>query len=139
MKNRYLYEDKEKLIEDIKKLQNYEGYIQFSDTKIRACDIFQKDDGIATKIDPTKGFVYEAHFSNGEESISIKQVNATWLVCVTDISNITEEDTEIFHALEQNVKMAQIWEAKEDELCEGMKVKKLQKVVFVGFVKGETK
>jgi CRISPR type III-associated protein (TIGR04423 family) len=29
--------------------------------------------------------------------------------------------------------MAQIWREEPDELCEGMSVKKLQKVVFAGF------
>lgn len=36
------------------------------------------------------------------------------------------------------VRMAQIWEEREDNLCEGMKVKKLKKVVFIGF-EGDSK
>lgn len=124
----------EETINYIKKLQNYEGYIQFSDEKIRPCDIFTKDDVIADKLETTKGFVYEAHFSNGEKSISIKQINADWFVSQTDISNVSDEDVQTYWALEKNVKMAQIWQEEADEFCEGMMVKKLKKVVFAGFV-----
>ena len=35
--------------------------------------------------------------------------------------------------------MAQIWATQSDALCEGMEVKKLSKVVFAGFEKGESK
>jgi len=127
--------DKTEILKYINSLRGYEGYVQFSNRPIE--DIWTQKSDIS--VDAKDGFVYEAHFSNGVESISIKQVNATWLVCVTEIANIKEEDTEIFHALEKNVKMAQIWEEVADPLCEDMKVKKLQKVLFAGFVKGEAK
>ena len=131
------------MIEDIKKLQGYDGYIQFSDKKIRSCDIF-KDDDIAMKIDPTAGFIYEAHFCNGVESIQIRQVNDRWLVSTTDLTNKEfdisyEEYISDIENFPYKVKMAQIWETQEDPLCEGMQVKKLTKVVFVGFEKGERK
>jgi len=35
------------------------------------------------------------------------------------------------------IRMAQIWEPEPDELCEGMSVMKLKKVVFAGFEKDE--
>jgi CRISPR type III-associated protein (TIGR04423 family) len=127
--------DKTEILEYINSLRGYEGYVQFSDRPIE--DIWTQKSDIS--IDAKGGFVYEAHFSNGVESISIKQVNATWLVCVTEIADIKEEDTEIFHALEKNVKIAQVWDEVIDSLCGDMKVKKLKKVVFAGFVKGESK
>jgi CRISPR type III-associated protein (TIGR04423 family) len=127
--------NKTEILEYINSLRGYEGYVQFSNRPIE--DIWTQKSDIG--VDAKDGFVYEAHFSNGVESISIKQLNATWLISKTDISNIKEEDTEIFYALEQNVKMAQIWEEVTDPLCEDMKVKKLQKVVLVGFVRGESK
>ena len=139
MKNKYLYEEKEKLIEDIKKLRNYEGYIQFSDTKIRACDLFQKDDDIATKIEPTKGFIYEAHFYNEitKTSIAIKQLNGSLLVSETVLTDEKYDVSyeEYISDIEKfsKIRMAQIWEAESDTLCEDMKVKKLQKVIFAGF------
>jgi len=123
------------ILEYINSLRGYEGYVQFSDRPIE--DIWTQKSDI--DVDAKKGFVYEAHFSNGVESISIRQLNDTWFISKTDISNIKEEDTEVFHALEQNVKMTQVWEEIVDPLCEDMKVKKLQKVLFVGFVKGESK
>jgi len=148
MKNKYLndkYNDNEILIEDIKKLQNYEGYIQFSDTKIRACDLFQQGDKISTKIEPTEGFVYEAHFYNEttKTSIGIKQVNESWLVSETVLTNEKYDVSyeEYISDIENFPKiiMAQIWEEVPDHLCEDMVVKKLQKVLFAGFEKGESK
>jgi len=127
--------NREEIENYINSLKSYEGYVQFSDRAIE--DIWRDKSDIS--IDAKDGFVYEAHFCNGVESIGIKQINGSWFVSVTDISNIQEEDIETYYALEQNVKMAQIWEAVEDEYCEGMRVKKIQKVVFAGFKKGDTK
>jgi len=136
MESKYTFENKNNLIEDIKKLEGYEGYIQFSDTKIRNCDIFKKGENIALKIQPTEGFVYEAHFCNDTESIAIKQINGDWLVSTTPLSEVKniETDIEIYHAIGGlKVKMAQIWEEEDDELCDNMPVLKLKKVVFAGF------
>ena len=135
------------VIEYINSLKAYEGYVQFSDTPLRECDVFEGYQDI--KLTPTKGFVYEAHFTNGKESIMIRQQNAEWVVSTTDdISKVEEKDMNLY-ALEKTshlkdvksewVKMAQIWEAKADKLCDGMEVMKLQKVVFAGFEKGESK
>ena len=126
-------ETKTKIVEYINSLKGYEGYVQFSDRPIE--DIWTQRSDIT--IDAKDGFVYEAHFCNGVESIGIRQVNATWLVSKTDISNVPSEDTEIYFAHGKNVKMAQIWKNEKDEFCEGMLVKKLTKVVFAGFIKGE--
>ena len=119
----------------INSLKDYEGYVQFSDRPIE--DIWTQKSDI--NIDSKDGFVYEAHFCNGSKSISIKQINDSWFVSTSNISNISDEETQVYHAFEQNVKMAQIWEEVADELCEGMKVKKIKKVVFVGFEKGASK
>jgi CRISPR type III-associated protein (TIGR04423 family) len=124
---------KEEIVEYINSLQGYEGYVQFSDRPIE--DIWTQKSNIT--VNAKDGFVYEAHFCNGVESIGIKQINAEWLVSKTDISNIKDEDTLAYFSYEKNVKMAQIWEEEADEFCEGMKVKKLKKVVFDGFVGGE--
>ncbi len=123
--------NKTEVIDYINSLKGYEGYVQFSDRPIE--DIFTISSDI--QVDPKKGFVYEAHFSNGKESIAIRQINDEWMVAKTDISNIHEDDKQIYHALGKNVEMAQIWEEEEDPLCEGMKTKKLKKVVFAGFAK----
>jgi CRISPR type III-associated protein (TIGR04423 family) len=140
-----MLESNSKVLEYINKLEGYRGYVQFSHRPLEQKDIFEdKDPDIAE----TKGFVYEAHFCNGNESIMIRQQNAEWVVSLTDISTLVKED-EAFYALEKTtlltdvksnwVKMAQIWESKEDALCDEMNVMKLQKVVFAGFAekKGE--
>ncbi len=124
--------NKQAIIAYINSLKGYEGYVQFSDRPIE--DIWTQRGDV--NIDAKDGFVYEAHLYNGSDSISIKQVNDVWLVDET--KDIPLTDTEIFVGINNlKVKMAQIWEAKEDPLCEGMKVKKLTKVVFAGFEKGE--
>ncbi len=134
---------KQEAINYINSLEGYQGYIQFSHRPIdREKDICLA--GEVKKIDESEnGFIYEAHFCNGIESIQIRQVNDSWLVSTTDISNVDENDTQKYISDIENfpydVKMAQIWEAKEDPLCEGMQVKKLTKVVFTGFFKGERK
>jgi len=119
----------------INSLKGYEGYVQFSDRPIE--DIWTQKSDIS--IDSKDGFIYEAHFCNGTQSISIKQINNSWFVSTTDVSNISDEDTQLYHAFEKNVKMAQVWEEVADELCEGMKVQKIKKVVFVGFKQGDSK
>jgi CRISPR type III-associated protein (TIGR04423 family) len=122
------------VIEYINGLKGYEGYVQFSNRPIKIEeDVFMGRD---PKVEEKEGFVYEAHFSNAVESIAIRQQNEAWLVSV---SNIENAELETFHAIAGlKVNMAQIWVEKEDELCEGMKVKKLQKVVFAGFERGES-
>lgn len=121
------------IIAYINSLSGYEGYVQFSHRPIDIQkDIFREAN---PKVENEKGFIYEAHFSNGIESISIRQLNESWLVSTT---NITNAELETFHAIaDLKVNMAQIWEAKEDTLCENMKVMKLEKVVFAGFEKGD--
>ena len=97
-------------------------------------DIFLGND---PQVKDEDGFIYEAHFCNDKESVSIKQINNSWLVSKTDISNISSSDMQEFitdiEKFNYKAKMAQIWEEVEDELCENMKVKKLKKVVFAGF------
>ena len=130
------------IIEYINALKGYEGYVQFSDKPLRECDVFEGLQDISLSL--TDGFVYEAHFCNDVESIMIRQINAEWVVSKTDISKVEDKDMNLY-ALEKTshlqnlkvnwVKMAQIWKSKADELCEGMEVMKLEKVVFVGFEK----
>jgi len=126
--------NRREVIEYINELKEYEGYVQFSHRPIDLeRDLFPRTTDI--ELDNQQSFVYEAHFCNGQESIMIRQQNADWVVSKTDISSA---EFETFHGIAGlKVNMAQIWEEKPDELCEGMKVNKLQKVVFAGFEKGE--
>ncbi len=130
------------ILEFINNLKGYQGYIQMSDKPIT--DIWQNFSDIS--FTPTNGFVYEAHFCNYTESIAIKQINDTWLVSKTDISQQLEAkkqdkeypDIQTYHTIHgHKVNMGQIWEEVDDEFCENMKVLKLQKVVFAGFKGGK--
>jgi CRISPR type III-associated protein (TIGR04423 family) len=127
--------NRNEIVEFINSLKGYQGYVQFSDRPIEHIYTTATD----VQIDPQNGFVYEAHFYNGTESIAIKQVNESWLVSRTDISNVPDTDIVTYFSSSAKVKMAQIWEPEADELCDGIQVKKLKKVLFAGFVptKGE--
>jgi len=120
------------IIDYINTLKDYEGYIQMSDNPIS--DIREKFSDIS--FTPKSGFAYEAHFFNGTDSISVRQINDSWFVDET--KNISLEDTQHYFSKYGKVRMAQIWEEEIDPLCENMPVMKLKKVVFAGF-KGETK
>lgn len=116
------------VVEYINTLEGYEGYIQYSDRKIE--DIWTNKSNIVC--DPKDGFVLEAHFFNGTDSIVIRQINDIWLV--DESKNISLDYTKTFYiknGLKAN--MAQIWEIENDPLCEDLEVKKLKKVVFAGF------
>jgi len=133
--------NKTKVIEYINNLQNYQGYVQFSHRPIdKQKDIFLNSN---IKVEDKDGFIYEAHFCNGSNSIQIRQINDSWMVSQTDISNIPQNDIQTYISDIENfnykIKMAQIWEEVEDRYCENMKVKKLKKVVFAGFEKGDSK
>lgn len=125
----------EKAVEYINSLNGFSGYIQFSNKDIRKQDIF---DGATIDIESEDGFIYEAHFCDNKNSICIRQINSLWYVSISDISQVKKEDTQIYKSrviksFEKNIKMAQVWEEKEDEMCENFKVKKLQRLVFIGF------
>jgi len=126
---------REEVIEYINSLKGYEGYIQFSHRPIDIKkDIFIDKDPI---ISDERGFVLEAYFFNGQDSISIRQINSGWVV--DESKNIILEDIGTYHAIgDLKIKMAQQWRVKSDENCVNMEVMKLEKVVFAGFEKGES-
>ena len=123
--------NREEIVDYINSLKGYQGYIQMSNKPIS--NIWQSFSDINFTI--SDGFVYEAHFYNGKDSISIKQINSDWLI--DEVANVPLTDTQVYHAINGlKVKMAQIWELEEDEFCENMPVAKLKKVVFAGFENG---
>ncbi len=126
--------NREEIVAYINALNGYEGYIQYSHRAIDFDkDVFAKDDTIA--VETEKGFVYEAHFFNGTQSIKVRQFNNEWCVDVTD--NVPMTDVDTVDALSNfKVKMAQVWESKADKYCKDMQVQTLDKVVFAGFEKG---
>ncbi len=123
--------NREEILDYINGLKGYQGYVQFSDRPIE--DIFKDYTNI--KIKDKGGFVYEAYFFNGSDSITIKQINDSWIVDET--KNIPLLETQVYLTKDKiKIKMAQIWKSEEDKLCEDMKVLKLDKVVFAGFEGG---
>lgn len=111
--------------------RDYEGYVQFSHRPIDVDkDVFKNCKKV--EIADESGFIYEAHFYNGTDSITIRQINDSWYI--DEVKNAPLSDTQTYFAKDGlKVKMAQIWEEENDPLCEDMKVNKLKKVVFAGF------
>jgi len=131
-----MQKNKQEIENYVNSLDGYEGYIQFSDRPIE--DIFTTKQKI--NVDAKNGFIYEAYFYNDKESITIKQINDSWRIATTQILYSELDSNDIQTYLTSNgikINMAQIWEEKTDVLCEDMLVKKLQKIVFVGFVGDE--
>ena len=129
-------DNKKEVIDYINKLQGYQGYVQFSHRAIDSKkDIFNDE---TVQVEDESGFIYEAHFCNDKQSISIRQINDSWLISITDITglNDTQEYLTDISDFNYKVQMAQIWIAEDDPLCKNMKVKKLKKVVFAGFING---
>ena len=127
--------NKESVLMYINNLNGFRGYVQFSHREIDINkDIFTNSDPKVTKED---GFIYEAHFANDNEYVTIKQLNENWIANRDSLEN--SEIKEYYGIGGTKVKMAQIWKEEEDELCEDMLVKKLKKVVFAGFAQGDEK
>jgi CRISPR type III-associated protein (TIGR04423 family) len=125
--------NRSEVIKYINGLKGYEGYVQFSHRPIdMKKDIFiDKEPKVE---DEKEGFVLEAHFFNGVDSVTIRQINSEWLV--DENRAISLDDVHSYHGIESlELKMAQVWRAKKDKNCANMDVLKLEKVVFAGFKK----
>lgn len=131
-----VFDTKQEVIEFINTLAGYEGYVQFSHRRLdMQKDVFM--DGSVVKVEDEEGFIYEAHFFNGKDTVSIKQINNKWFV--DEENNIPLSDVQTFIAKDNlKVKMAQIWEKYEDELCEGLSAMRVKKIVFAGFEGGQS-
>ena len=123
----------------------FEGYIQMSDEKLDK--IFSSKQTLPSWEDlhKNKNFIFEACFFDGDRSLTIRQINNAFVVIDEKLSNYENKTEEIFIAksLENNMKLkakiTQIWEEKEDENCENIKVLKPTLLLFSGFIKGESK
>ena len=123
----------------------FEGYIQMSDEKLDK--IFSSKQTLPSWEDlhKNKNFIFEACFFDGDRSLTIRQINNAFVVIDEKLSNYENKTEEIFIAksLENNMKLkakiTQIWEEKEDENCENIKVLKPTLLLFSGFTKGDSK
>lgn len=124
----------------------FEGYIQMSDEKLNK--IFTSKQTLTSWENlHNKNFILEACLFDGDRSITIRQVNNKFAVIDKKLSDFSSENKkeEIFIAksnnenIELKAKITQIWEEKEDENCNNLKVLKPTLLLFSGFVKGEIK
>ena len=126
---------------------SFEGYIQMSDEKLNK--IFDTKETLPTwdSLHNNNNFILEACFFDGDRSITIRQVNDKFAVIDKKLSdfekeNITKENfiaKSMEDKVELKVTISQIWEEKEDENCENLKVLKPTIQLFSGFIKGESK
>ena len=125
---------KEEIKDYINGLKNVEGYVQFSHRALDPeKDIWEKD---ASKIvsENEEGFIVEAHFFDGTDSITIYRHNESWFVDEENISDVNGNDIQKYMTrYGRYAKMAQVWKEEGDRLCENRRVAKLKKVVFAGF------
>ena len=109
---------------------NFEGYVQMSNEPLET--FYSKPSW--EDIHETNNFIFEAALFDGDRSILIRQINDLFLVVDRCISEFPETSHDVFFAKEnKKVKMVHVWEAKEDEYCENMKVLKPTLTLFAGF------
>lgn len=119
-------------------IKSVEGYIQLSGEPLK---IYELNSTLPSWYDLHKNnnFILEAHFFKEDEkkSISIRQVNNTYKLFDRVLS-----DEELNNAIKykaktnKEVKIIQLWEEKEDQNCEDLKVLKPTIQLFAGFEKG---
>lgn len=129
------FEKKEDVIKYINNLQGFNGMVRFSHRKFdEDKDLFYQK---TPKVENEIGFISEAYFCDDKSSISIKMLDGIWYIDNVNIQNLDENDISKYvlniEKFGKKAKLAQIWEAKNDELCNNLKTLKLQKVVFAGF------
>lgn len=122
------------------KIDKCEGYLWWSDQQ--QPEVYHQE-ALDKCLDETKNpFVVEGQLydTNEKKSYSIKYVDGKYLINIykvedKDISN-PDNETKCYLSNRMGdrwLKFLRYWEPKEDPNCEGMKVLKLTKNVFVGF------
>ncbi|MCI6989271.1 MAG: TIGR04423 family type III CRISPR-associated protein [Campylobacter sp.] len=143
-----ILKSKKEVIEYINSnLQNYDGFVQFSNRKFDISkDLFI---GRSLKISDESGFISEAYFYNEatKTGVSIKMLDGKWLVCQTNLDGVLDDDIEIYASnikpdSSLYIKMAQIYKFEggfakdmQGNILDEFKTPILDRVVFVGFTK----
>lgn len=122
------------------KIDKCEGYLWWSDQE--QPKVYQNE-ALDICFDETKNpFVVEGQLYDKEEkkSYSIKYVDGQYLINIYEIKdedfNDSDNETKCYLSNRMGdrwLKFLRYWEPKEDPNCEGLKVLKLTKNVFVGF------
>jgi CRISPR type III-associated protein (TIGR04423 family) len=126
-------------LKDIKK-RKYQGYVWMSDQKKPLTLKGDKDfDFSETKYQTVNPFVIEALLwcENTKTSVHVRHTGRYVIneFVLTD-DDLKNEKFYIPHRLEtsgRKARFCQIWEEKDDDLCEGFPVFTLKAIVFTGF------
>lgn len=142
-----ILKSKKEVIEYINSnLQNYDGFVQFSNRKFDTSKDLFIDRSL--KISDESGFISEAYFYNEatKTGISIKMLDGKWLVCQTNLDAVLDDDIEIYASnilgSSLYIKMAQIYKFEggfakdmQGNILDEFKTPILDRVVFAGFSK----
>ncbi len=144
-----ILKSKKEVIEYINSnLQNYDGFVQFSNRKFDTSKDLFIDKSL--KISDESGFISEGYFYNEatKTSVSIKMLDGKWLVCETNLDAVLDDDIEIYASNISNldsplyIKMAQIYKFEggfakdmQSNVLDEFKTPILDRVVFAGFSK----
>ncbi|MCZ6169697.1 hypothetical protein [Campylobacter ureolyticus] len=142
-----ILKSKKEVIEYINSnLQNYDGFVQFSNRKFDTSKDLFIDRSL--KISDESGFISEAYFYNEatKTGVSIKMLDGKWLVCETNLDGVLDDDIEIYASnilgSSLYIKMAQIYKFEggfakdmQSNVLDEFKTPILDRVVFAGFSK----
>ena len=142
-----ILKSKKEVIEYINSnLQNYDGFVQFSNRKFDTSKDLFIDKSL--KISDESGFISEAYFYNEatKTGVSIKMLDGKWLVCQTNLDGVLDDDIEIYASNISDsslyIKMAQIYKFEggfakdmQGNILDEFKTPILDRVVFAGFSK----
>ncbi len=142
-----ILKSKKEVIEYINSnLQNYDGFVQFSNRKFDTSKDLFIDKSL--KISDESGFISEAYFYNEatKTGVSIKMLDGKWLVCQTNLDGVLDDDIEIYASnilgSSLYIKMAQIYKFEggfakdmQGNILDEFKTPILDRVVFAGFTK----
>jgi CRISPR type III-associated protein (TIGR04423 family) len=127
------YTQQQDLIDALKKLEGYEGYVQFSHKELEIIKPIE----IKTP-NESNVFLVEAYYCNKTEkkSIAVRYYAGAWYwEDDIDLSKAEGNDIQTYQTkYDENAILSQVWIAEDDEYCNNWKVKKLKKVVFSGFI-----
>lgn len=120
----------------------YEGYLWYSNEK--EPKVLNEEEFELEISDNKNPFVIEGQLFDADRmlSISIKYVDGEYICNSYNVDSLdfnrNNIEKKVFHSNRMKgykLQFLQYWMEKEDDLCEGMKVLRPTKSVFVGFIK----
>lgn len=115
---------------------DFEGFCQMSDEATFAFDKLPE----FSSLFKGRNFINEMHLfsEKTQESIVIRHFNEGFLCESVNLGDFADKEIEIYLGKnDKKVKIAQIWVAEKDALCEDFEVLKLKFSAFAGFIKGD--